>query len=158
MMSTFTQLSPLLDLCTSLVLILSKQGDMITVVTQPRPNASSPDGLRTQLSLTGTAQDLDAEFPDALQNHATQMKSIGAQVAEAAAQIEAEKQRLAKDAEAKRPKSIKAPAAPTGTDDANDNDSDEDEDNCGTPSGAPAAFCETSAPNDKAALKEIELF
>lgn len=86
---------PLLAQCKHLVLMLSLEGDKITVITQPKATAGAPAGLSNQMHLVGTAAELDAGFIEAVLSQTAEVKSIADQVAENQAKLEAEKKQLA---------------------------------------------------------------
>lgn len=84
----FTELIPMLRHAT-LCLSVSGTAEELVVTVMPVPNGEGDDkgqpGLRTPLCLTGTAAELDANLPEALQTYTASYTSMAEAVAAAQA-------------------------------------------------------------------------
>ena len=123
-MSTFTNLLPLLEQCKAITLVMSLDGDKISVVTTPKALPGAPAGLTKQMQLVGTAAELDEGFAKAILSQTASVMSIDDQIALNAKKLEAEKASLA----AAKAKAKPAPKYQTPSNDNDETDEDNEED------------------------------
>ncbi len=89
----FQQLTPLLTNAT-LVITISGSADLLTLNVIPKPiDDKAEAGLKTPLSITGSAEELDAGFAEALSGYTSSYLSMAQSLANAKAQMaDAEKE------------------------------------------------------------------
>lgn len=126
----FQRMLPLLGLCQAVNITVSQEGNLISLVVTPMPNANSPTGLRVQQVLKGTAQEIDEGLAEFLASTTLGVKSIQDQLAENEANTQAEKKRLADSAKSKSKQSGKS-AGGSATTSGSIDDGDESEENDG---------------------------
>jgi PRTRC genetic system protein E len=135
----FVALQQLLSQSPSLSMSITGQGNNLTVVVMPKPTAGDSAALAQPLRLTGTAEELDAGFVEALTQFSTARLSVVEQVEATKAVLEAGRKESASKATSAIKKAGKSstasPPAPTSDDD----DQGESATGCTSNDGAPAA-------------------
>ena len=124
-MSTFTNLLPLLEQCKAITLVMSLDGDKISVVTTPKALPGAPAGLTKQMQLVGTAAELDEGFAKAILSQTASVISIDDQIALTAQKLAAEKAKLAAT-KAKAKPALKNESASNVNEDSDDDNDDDD--------------------------------
>lgn len=144
----FQALAQLLSSSSHVDLLVSGNGDEMTVTVIPKVTDAKAAALKTPLSLTGTPAELDEGFAQALTTYATARKSLAEQVAQTAAILDAAKKQEAAKAVKSAPKAAK-PAA------VSIDDLSEDEGECDTESEPSSASTPaTSKPEPKAKAQD----
>jgi PRTRC genetic system protein E len=131
-----------------LSIVGGKSGNM-TVAVMPKSNQkdASESGLLTPLALTGTPEELDAEFVRCLGEFAGQRQSLVEQLAATTSALDAAKSKaVAKAKPAGKPEALPAPSASAGVTSAADLiGADEDDDVAGEEPAAVVANAATGA-------------
>ena len=143
----FTALKSLLATVASLSVSLVLNADgTITVTVLPKGKKEGENALNTPLSLTGTAEELDAEFAETLAKYNGTRLSLAEQLEATNAILEAAKQEASKKATTAVKKGSKAstPASPAASGD-NDEDDENPEDSSGDSSTPPASTAASEA-------------
>lgn len=136
----FVALQQLLSQSPSLTMSITGQGNNLTVVVMPKPTAGDSAALAQPLKLTGTAEELDAGFVEALTQFSTARLSVVEQVEATKAVLEAGRKESAAKATSAIKKAGKSstPSAPAPS--GNDDDDQGESDTGSTSNGdAPAA-------------------
>jgi len=144
----FQALAQLLSSSSHVDLLVSGNGDEMTVTVIPKVTDAKAAALKTPLSLTGTPAELDEGFALALTTYSTARKSLADQVAQTAAILDAAKKQEAAKAVKNAPKAAK-PAA-VSIDDLSEEEGegdDQTESSC-------EATSDTSKPDPKAKAQE----
>lgn len=117
----FQELKSLLEGCAALAVTLSSGRDgAITVTVRPTPkDAKDAEALAIPLVLTGTAEELDAQFVGLLRSYAEEHKSLAEQLEATRSILEAAKKDAGKKAEGaiRKGAAAKATLAVDGGDD-----------------------------------------
>ena len=115
----FQELKSLLNGCAALAVTLSSGREgAITVTVRPTPkDAKDAEALAIPLVLTGTAEELDAQFVDLLQSYAEEHQSLAEQLEATRNILEAAKKDASKKAEGAIRKSAPAKMTPAADDD-----------------------------------------
>lgn len=117
----FVALQQLLSQSPSLTMSITGQGNNLTVVVMPKPTAGDSAALAQPLKLTGTADELDAGFVEALTQFSTARLSVVEQVEATKAVLEAGRKESAAKATSAIKKAGKCSTpsapAPSGNDD-----------------------------------------
>ncbi len=120
----FQALQTLLAACASLtVSLVANDNGTITVTVIPKANKDGDNNasLNTPLVLTGTAEELDAEFAEIISNYSGKRQSLAEQLESTAAILEAAQ----KESASKATKAIKKGAATPAQPSAPDHDDEE---------------------------------
>ncbi len=120
----FQELKSLLDGCAALAVTLSSARDgLITVTVRPTPkDAKDAEVLAIPLVLTGTAEELDAQFVGLLRSFADEHQSLAEQLEATRNILEAAKKDASKKAEGALRKGRAKVTAPADDDDGNDDE------------------------------------
>jgi PRTRC genetic system protein E len=126
----FVALQQLLSQSPSLSMSITGQGNNLTVVVMPKPTAGDSAALAQPLKLTGTADELDAGFVEALTQFSTARLSVVEQVEATKAVLEAGRKESAAKATSAIKKAGKCSTpsapAPSGNDDDDEGESSSD--------------------------------
>ncbi|MCX7172977.1 MAG: PRTRC system protein E [Proteobacteria bacterium] len=149
----FQIMQPLLKGCLSLTLVLTAEGELISVTVLPKPQQSGEDAaaLSTPLSLTGTAAELDEQFAGIIGKYDAARTDLAEQLETTTAVIEAAKAASStKATTALKKAGSKADTtasviAPSGSSEEGGGEDEEDE--SGTAGAAPAAAVIPAAPS-----------
>ena len=121
-------------------LMLTSEGDQITVTVIPKPKAEGDPALKTPLVISGTAAELDEGFAGVLAGYVSAHKSLAEQLAETQAVLDRAKRESAAKAVKGAPKAA-GPKAVTLDElaDEGDEDVDGDAEEVGEAQAKPAA-------------------
>lgn len=159
MNSFFNGLAPLLQQCTSMSILLTMDGDKISLVTTPVAKPGAVDGLKTQLVLKGTVEELDEGFLNAVMSHVSGNKDIIQQIETNRIAQEAEKNRLSASKTASKPVSgARAGSASVTSGDIVGGGDDEDDENDGQSKDPSTPIVEKTSEDTSKNPLEIELF
>ena len=142
----FQALAQLLSSSSHVDLLVSGNGDEMTVTVIPKVTDAKAAALKTPLSLTGTPAELDEGFAQALATYVTARKSLADQVAQTAAILDAAKKQQAAKAVKSAPTAAK-PAA-VSIDDLSDEEGEGDAKS--DTSSAPTVPTSSAEPKAKA--------
>ena len=125
----FQELKSLLDSCAALAVTLSSAREgLITVTVRPTPkdakDAKDVDALAIPLVLTGTAEELDAQFVGLLRSFADEHQSLAEQLEATRNILEAAKKDASKKAEGALRKGTAKVTAPADEDDGSDDETE----------------------------------
>jgi PRTRC genetic system protein E len=135
----FVPLQQLLSQSPSLSLSITGQGNNLTVVVMPKPTAGDSAALAQPLRLTGTAEELDAGFVEALTQFSTARLSVVEQVEATKAVLEAGRKESAAKASSAIRKAGKPSTASAPAPSSDDDDLGESATSSTSNDGAPAA-------------------
>jgi PRTRC genetic system protein E len=136
----FVALKQLLSQSPSLTMSITGQGNDLTVVVMPKPTAGDCAALAQPLKLTGTAEELDAGFVEALAQFSTKRLSVVEQVEATTAVLEAGRKESAAKAASAIKKGAKSSTASAPASTSDDDDGQDDTQSTATSDGAaPAA-------------------
>lgn len=123
----FQELKSLLNGCAALAVTLSSSREgAITVTVRPTPkDAKDAEALAIPLVLTGTAEELDAQFVGLLQSYAEEHQSLAEQLEATRNILEAAKKDASKKAEGAIRKSAPAKMTPAADDDDDETETPE---------------------------------
>jgi PRTRC genetic system protein E len=132
----FAELKTLLDSCSSVSIILANgTDDTVNVTVIPKVKDGQNAVLSTPLALSGTLEDMDAEFAQIVSSYTAKRTSLSEQLEATQTILEAAKDDAAKGlAESRKNKSLPKPkmesSGSTGKDDDDDDDNKGDEGCC----------------------------
>lgn len=107
----FLKLKDLLASCQSISLFVTAEGEAMTVTVIPKPKCDSEAALKTPLVLTGTADELEAGFIDAIGTYTQAHTSLADQVRQTAEVLDSAKQQSAAKAVKQAVKSTPTPTS-----------------------------------------------
>jgi len=147
----------------SLTLLLAADGDKlrVTVIPASTKGAEEEPALRSPLQITGTPEQLDAEFPAAVQRFSVELRSLEEQVGDTLCVIEAARKAQAEKAsKAVAGKKVPAkdfkPSSSTAQGSDGADDDDDADDLVGSAPEAAAASAPTPAPAPPAGASKPE--
>lgn len=124
----FAELKTLLDSCSSVSIILANStDDTVNVTVIPKVKDGQNAVLSTPLALSGTLEDMDAEFAQIVSSYTAKRTSLSEQLEATQTILDAAKQDAAKGLAESR-KKLKPKMESSGSTEKGDDDDDDDDD------------------------------